>query len=78
MPGLVTESEDETGYGKFLGRLRIICTNYKNKQLSKDTYSSSHSGHSGSSKTNPSGGHKDSGGVYKDYLKIAEGLIRKH
>ncbi|KDO83092.1 hypothetical protein CISIN_1g043621mg [Citrus sinensis] len=32
----------------------------------------------GNSKTNPSGGHKDSGGVYEDYLKIAEGLIRKH
>lgn len=47
MPGLVTESEDETGYGKFLGTLRIICTNYNNKLLSKDTYSSSHSGHSG-------------------------------
>lgn len=85
---------DEKGYGEVLGKAEDYLHNYNDKPLSTDNHSSSHSGHaghdtkptssddhsgySGSSKTNPSGGHKDSGGGYGDYLKIAQGLIKKH
>ncbi|XP_031269566.1 nodulin-related protein 1-like [Pistacia vera] len=70
---------EDKGYGKYLGQAE----NYLHKYGQKDSHSTTaNSGHSAGttahSSSHHSDGHGKSGSEYGDYLKMAEGIFKKH